>query len=559
MKTGLIGSRMNFSSRKSFVGGLVSVAIAVVVGSVAVVTSFAANEQLYLSPATGSVLVGNTIAVQIRVNSGSDPVNAVQANLTYDPAKLEYQSTDAVGSAFSLSASSVISSGSIALARATGGGEPAVSGDNLFATVTFKALSGSGTAAIVIAAGSHVVRSTDAVDILANSAGASYTLTSPVVPTPTPAATPAPTAAATPTPGTTPAATPTPTHTPTPTPTHIPTPTPVAATPTPAPTSTPTPVPVPPTSSGTLYMNPGSSSVTTGGNFTLAVRENSGSTSVNAVQANITFDPTKLQYVGVDDAGADFSLSAITAASNGTVELTRAVAGGSPAVTGDKLVSKVVFKAIAGSGTATVAFGAGSIISTTVGVDILHQSTPGSVQILAVVVPSPVNATPAPASTPVAPPAPTPAPTPKPVVVTPIVGSTKPIVVTGTTRLTTPALSTTEPVTYTVDNAAVDSNVVDTTELDNGVHTVTATTKDGEGNTQEVKQKIEVKNNVSFGQSLVAAAKSNAPIIGLVLLVVGLIIAAIVVTRRMNAQPEVATTDGVRTNLTFPEDGPPQG
>jgi hypothetical protein len=134
---------------------------------------FASTASLYVSPASGAVTVGSIIPVQIRVNSGTDPVNAIQANLTYNSAQLGYQSVDSTGSAFSLMANTQTAPGTIKLARATGGGETPVSGDNLFATVYFKALTTAGTASIAIAAGSAVVRSTDSVDIMAGAPAAS--------------------------------------------------------------------------------------------------------------------------------------------------------------------------------------------------------------------------------------------------------------------------------------------------------------------------------------------------------------------------------------------------
>src|SRR5436189_6011724 len=65
-----------------------------------VAQSRAAANQLYLSPANGTVLINNTVDVGVRVDSGTDQVNAVQANLTYDPAKLEFVSISTAGTAF---------------------------------------------------------------------------------------------------------------------------------------------------------------------------------------------------------------------------------------------------------------------------------------------------------------------------------------------------------------------------------------------------------------------------------------------------------------------------
>jgi hypothetical protein len=517
----LITTRPKFGSRGSLFGGLAAITVAVLVGTVAVVQSFAANEQLYLAPANGSVEVGSTVAVQIRVNTGTESTNAVQANLTYDPAKLEYVNVDAAGTAFSLAANSQTAAGSIQLARATGGGEAAATGDNLFATVNFKALAGTGTASVSIAAGSHVVNATDASELLVNSAGSTFTLTSPAGPTPTPSPTPTPTPAPTATP------TPAPTPTPTPGPTASPVPTATPA-PTPAPTATPVPA------NGTLFINPAAPSVTSGQNVTIDIRENSGAVQVNAVQANLSYDPTKLQYVGVDGTGADFTLNAITDAGNGSLNLTRSVSGGEAPLTGDKLIAHVTFKAIAGSGVASISFATGSAIADTNGEDALKQSTGSNVTINAVPPVGPVA---------------TPAPTPTPVPVTPVVGTTKPVPVKGTTKLTTPAVSKNATVSYAVDSTPVANDIVDTTTLDNGTHTVTATTTDNNGAKEEVKQQIDVKNTQPLWKSLVAGATSNLPIAGLALAALLILGGGWFLLHKMLSGQKLATPEGVHSNL----------
>lgn len=142
----------------------------------------AASEVLYFTPSPATATVGSPVVVAIRVNSGTEPVNAVQANMDYDPAKLQYESVDAVGSAFGLTASTIQTPGSVKLARATVGGGAPVTGDVLFANVKFKALA-AGPVTVKIGAASHVVRSTDSTDLLPASSGGSAQATA----TPTPA------------------------------------------------------------------------------------------------------------------------------------------------------------------------------------------------------------------------------------------------------------------------------------------------------------------------------------------------------------------------------------
>src|SRR5262249_41924482 len=144
--------------------------VAMVVASGYLITrGFAATNQLYLTPASGTVLNGNTVDVAIHENSDTKTVNAVQANLTYDPAKLQFVSISSAGTAFPLVAQSTGGSGTVQIARAITGGSAPVSGDQLVATVTFKAIVGGTTAAVSFGSGSAVVSSTDNTNILVSS------------------------------------------------------------------------------------------------------------------------------------------------------------------------------------------------------------------------------------------------------------------------------------------------------------------------------------------------------------------------------------------------------
>jgi len=134
---------------------------------------------LYLTPATQNINQNNSFTVQVRENSGSEPVNAVQANLSYDPTKLDYLSTDFTGSAFEVAAESVGGNGTIRIARGVTGGQPAVTGDKLIATITFKARTIPGTTTVNFAAGSIIARSTDNTDILGTTNPGTYTIINP--------------------------------------------------------------------------------------------------------------------------------------------------------------------------------------------------------------------------------------------------------------------------------------------------------------------------------------------------------------------------------------------
>jgi len=104
--------------------------------------------------------------------------------------------------------------------------------------------------------------------------------------------------------------------------------------------------------SGQIYLSPSSGSVQSGNNITLSVRINPG-TAVDTVSVNLTYDTTKLQYKSVDTSGSAFSNQIGLSASGGTINFAMVNLGGGTVST-DSLVAKVVFGAIASSGSTNV-------------------------------------------------------------------------------------------------------------------------------------------------------------------------------------------------------------
>jgi hypothetical protein len=132
----------------------------------------AASAPLYVTPtSSGTPAVGAAWAVEVHTNSGAETVNAVQANIAYDANGLQFLGVDTTGTAYSLMADTKIAAGLVKMARATGGGEPPVSGDKLFATLRFKVLNPKAIDSVKVVAGSHVVRSTDAADLIGAGSG----------------------------------------------------------------------------------------------------------------------------------------------------------------------------------------------------------------------------------------------------------------------------------------------------------------------------------------------------------------------------------------------------
>lgn len=133
----------------------------------------AGSARLYLSPASGGVANGSNLVVNVYEDSGSSGINAVQANLTYPTNLLSYVSYSS-SSAFSVEAENPSgNTGSLRFAR---GSITARTGAQLVVTITFKAVTSSGSASVVFSSGSEVVDSSENQNILTSTAGGNYTL-----------------------------------------------------------------------------------------------------------------------------------------------------------------------------------------------------------------------------------------------------------------------------------------------------------------------------------------------------------------------------------------------
>lgn len=114
------------------------------------------------------------------------------------------------------------------------------------------------------------------------------------------------------------------------------------------PAQTPAPAPA------SLYLAPASKSVAAGSNFTVTLRVTNGSQGVNAVQAGLVYDATKLDYVGISE-GVAFPVNAANSSTTpGSLMLARGTSAGS--VTGDSKVVTVTFRLKAASGSTTISF-----------------------------------------------------------------------------------------------------------------------------------------------------------------------------------------------------------
>ncbi|HTE21727.1 MAG TPA: cohesin domain-containing protein [Candidatus Limnocylindria bacterium] len=125
-----------------FKAGLVVVLAIAFIGAALLQHSLAATGKIYLSPSSASVLNGSNVKLALRITPGT-AVDGVEATLTYDKAKLQFVSIDSGSSAFSIQLQQSGGNGTVQVSRGLLGGT--VSSDALIASVTFKALTGSGT------------------------------------------------------------------------------------------------------------------------------------------------------------------------------------------------------------------------------------------------------------------------------------------------------------------------------------------------------------------------------------------------------------------------------
>lgn len=122
-----------------------------------------------------------------------------------------------------------------------------------------------------------------------------------------------------------------------------------------------------------LYLSPSSQNLASGAQITVEIREDSGNTPVNAVQANFSYPADKLTFVSIDYSGSGFDVQAQEKTETGQILIGR---GSFEAKTGDQLIAKVNFQAASGPTSAELKFQAGSsLISATTHKDTLSSDS----------------------------------------------------------------------------------------------------------------------------------------------------------------------------------------
>jgi len=81
------------------------VVAAVIIGSISYLgvktyhdSHAATGASIYVNPGSGTLTAGSIVSITVRENSGTDPINTVQASLNYDSNSLQYSSISESGS-----------------------------------------------------------------------------------------------------------------------------------------------------------------------------------------------------------------------------------------------------------------------------------------------------------------------------------------------------------------------------------------------------------------------------------------------------------------------------
>ena len=109
-----------------------------------------------------------------------------------------------------------------------------------------------------------------------------------------------------------------------------------------------------------LSLSPSTQNVSKGSTLTVSVWADSGTTTVNAVQANLSYPANLLTYSSIDTSGSAFGVTAQATGSNGKVQIAR---GNATAISGKLLIAKVNFKAATNKGTAAINFTTGTALA----------------------------------------------------------------------------------------------------------------------------------------------------------------------------------------------------
>lgn len=127
--------------------------------------------------------------------------------------------------------------------------------------------------------------------------------------------------------------------------------------------------------SANMYLMPASGTYGKGDTISVAIHENSGSSSVNAAHVALTYSAKNLTFVSIGSSSA-FNINAPSSGGSGSVKIDR---GALPAVSSDKVIATVIFKVTDTSGTANIDIASDSaVLSSSDNTNILTSRTGAS-------------------------------------------------------------------------------------------------------------------------------------------------------------------------------------
>ena len=256
-----------------------------------------------------------------------------------------------------------------------------------------------------------------------------------------------------------------------------------------------------------IYVTSASGSYKVGDSFTVSVRVNT-SDPINAVGARLSYSDS-LQFVSIDGGGSAFGIDASSTGGSGSVAIDR---GTTVAVSGDQLVTKLTFKAVAAGNGSLQMLNGSQALSASTNQDVLSTRNGGTYTVAAPVsgVTTPAPTTPTPMTSIPAPTAPAPKTNNSKTTIAPRGNSTPtPLPGDSTIELSAPATVETtadegreiNKVEYLLNGKLVStdatppySHAIDTTNLANGKYSLTTKTYYEDGKIETSMASLVVNN-----------------------------------------------------------------
>ncbi len=124
-----------------------------------------------------------------------------------------------------------------------------------------------------------------------------------------------------------------------------------------------------------VYITPNNQTFPINTTFTVDIRETSGTTAVNAIQANLSYDANLFDYVSTDTTNTAFTTIAQNTGGAGKVSFAGGTSAGGATVSGDQFVARITFKSKTVGGSSAFAFTSGTaLVSSSTNTDLLNGS-----------------------------------------------------------------------------------------------------------------------------------------------------------------------------------------